>query len=148
MNKIVFTEIVKDNNSRSYIKEYFLSFIGGGLVGLIGQLLIVFYEYLNLENNIAIALASLTIVSIVSVLTILGLYNKIGQIFGAGLFVPISGFSNSMTSSSYEGKSEGLIYGIGSRIFSLAGSVISYGIFFSIFVVLIRYLLSFFGVLI
>jgi stage V sporulation protein AC len=146
MNKIVFTEIVKDNNRRSYIKEYFLSFIGGGLVGLIGQLLIVFYEYLNLENNIAITLASLTIVSIVSVLTILGLYNKIGQIFGAGLFVPISGFSNSMTSASYEGKSEGLIYGIGSRIFSLAGSVISYGIFFSIFVVLIRYLLSFFGV--
>ena len=146
MNKIVFNEIVKDDKNKYNLQKYLLAFLGGGSMGLLSQVLIYIFERLNLENDTAMALASLTIVSIVSILTVLGFYNKLGQIFGAGLFIPISGFSNAMTSSAYEGKSEGLINGIGGRVFSLTGSVIAYGVFFSIFVVLVRYALSFFGV--
>ena len=147
MNKIVFSQIVKKNKpKRYYVKECILAFLGGGLVGVISQGLIDLYIYLGLEKDIAVSLSGLSIVAITSLLTVLSIYSKIGQIFGAGLFVPISGFSNSVVSSALEGKTEGFIQGIGSRILSLAGSVISYGVFFSVFVVLIRYLLSFFGV--
>ncbi|MBE6142697.1 MAG: SpoVA/SpoVAEb family sporulation membrane protein [Erysipelotrichaceae bacterium] len=147
MNKIVFSKIVKDNKPKKYyFKEYLLAFLGGGLIGLISQGLIDLYVYLGINEDIAIVLTSLTLVSVTALLTVLSLYKYLGQLFGAGLFVPISGFSNSMCSSSIEGKTEGYIAGVGSRIFSLAGSVISYGVFFSVFVVIIRYLLSFFGV--
>ena len=71
---------------------------------------------------------SLTIVGITSVLTAFGLFDKLGQIAGAGTYIPITGFANSMTSSAIEGKSEGLILGIMSNMFKLAGAVIVAGV--------------------
>ena len=94
----------------------------------------------------AFSLSSISLVFIVAMLTSLGLYNNLGQIFSAGLFIPISGFSNSMVSAAIEGRSEGLIYGIGSRIFSLAGSVIIYGIVSSFLCAVGYYLLLLMGV--
>ena len=71
---------------------------------------------------------SMTIVFITSILTGIGIFDKIGQVAGAGTFIPITGFANSMTSSSLEGKSEGLVLGIMSNIFKLAGAVIVAGV--------------------
>ena len=147
MNKFIFSHIVKQNQPKKhFLKEYVLAFFIGGFIGVLAQGLKDIYILLELEEEIASTMSSFTIISITSILTVLSFYKSLGQIFGAGLFIPITGFSNSMVSSSLEGKSEGLIKGIGSRIFSLSGSVIAYGIFFSIFVVIIRYLLSFLGV--
>ena len=147
MNKVVFTYIVKENKpKRSFFKEYLLAFLCGGMIGVLAQGFTDFYSYLGLEVTDSQTMAGLSIVAITGLLTVLSIYKELAQLFGAGLFVPISGFSNSMVSSSFEGKSEGFIQGIGSRTFSLAGSVIVYGVFFSVFVVLIRYVLSFFGV--
>lgn len=147
MNRIIFNQIVKENQPKKNVfKHCLLAFLGGGLMGILSQGLIDLYIMWGLDKSHASSLSSLTIVSIASLLTILSVYKNIGQIFGAGLFLPISGFSNSMVSASLEGKSEGLVPGIGSSIFKLAGSVISYGIFFSVFVVLVRYLLSYLGV--
>ena len=147
MNKFIFSHIVKQNQPKKhFLKEYVLAFFIGGFIGVLAQGLKDIYILLELEEEIASTMSSFTIISIASILTVLSFYKSLGQIFGAGLFIPITGFSNSMVSSSLEGKSEGLIKGIGSRIFSLSGSVIAYGIFFSIFVVIIRYLLSFLGV--
>ena len=148
MNRVRYFQIVKDNKPKTHrFKDCLLAFLCGGTIGLISQLLIdLFSKVFNFESTISMSLASLTLVCFSSILTVLSLYNSLGQIFGAGLFVPITGFSNSMVSSSLEGKSEGFVVGIGGRIFSLAGSVICYGVFFSTFVVLIRYVLSFFGV--
>ena len=83
---------------------------------------------------------------ITSILTILGVYKKLANIFKAGLFVPTSGFANSVTSSAIEGKDEGLIIGVGSKIFALAGAVITYGIVISTLFLLIYYVLTLFGV--
>ena len=69
----------------------------------------------------------------------LGVYDKVAKHAGAGLFVPITGFSNALTSSALECKHEGLIYGIGSNMFKLAGSVITYGIVSAILLSLITY---------
>ena len=74
-----------------------------------------------------------------ALLTGLGVYDKIAKNAGAGLFVPITGFSNALTSSALECKHEGLIYGIGSNMFKLAGSVITYGIVSAILLSLITY---------
>ena len=67
-----------------------------------------------------------------ALLTGLGLFDKLVQIFGAGLFIPITGFSNAVCSEALEYKSEGPIYGIGANMFKLAGSVITYGVVTSI----------------
>ena len=63
-----------------------------------------------------------------ALLTGMGIYDRLARYAGAGLFIPITGFSNSLSSSALECKREGLIYGIGSNMFKLAGSVITYGI--------------------
>ena len=95
-------------------KNACIAFISGGIMGLIGQTLLQVYGTLGFEKEAA--------------LTGIGVYDTIAQKCGAGLFIPISGFANSLTSSAMEGRSEGPIYGIGSNMFKLAGSVITYGI--------------------
>ncbi len=147
MNKFIFSHITKQNKPKKhFIKEYILAFLFGGLIGVFAQWMKDIFIFLKIEEDISSVLSSFVLISLSSILTVLSLYKSLGQQFGAGLFVPITGFSNSVVSSSIEGKSEGFIKGVGSRIFSLAGSVISFGIFFSSFVVIIRYLLSFLGV--
>ena len=147
MNQIVFRHIVKENSPKPHnFLHCVLAFLGGGIIGIVAQGLIDIFIMLDFDKNMAYTLSSLIIVIIVGILTLFNIYPKLGQIFGAGLFVPISGFANASISSSLEGRSEGFIAGIGSRIFSLTGSVISYGVVFSVFVVIIRYILTFFGV--
>ena len=107
----------------------FFAFVIGGLIGLVGQSIIyLFNKILGIDNKTANSLMSLTIVGITSVLTAFGLFDKLGQIAGAGTYIPITGFANSMTSSAIEGKSEGLILGIMSNMFKLAGAVIVAGV--------------------
>lgn len=148
MSKEVFNQIVKKhNNNNNLLKDSLLAFLGGGLLGVISQGLIDLYHFVfNLELSLAYSLSSITIVLIAAILTMITIYNDLGQIFGAGLFIPITGFSNSMVSASIEGRSEGPIYGIGARIFSLAGSVITYGVCTSIIISIIYYILTLFGV--
>ena len=57
----------------------------------------------------------------------LGLYEKLAKHAGAGTLVPITGFANAVVSSAIESKSEGLILGVGAKIFTIAGPVILYG---------------------
>lgn len=110
-------------------KNAFFAFVIGGLIGLVGQSIIyLFNKILGIDNKTANSLMSLTIVGITSVLTAFGLFDKLGQIAGAGTYIPITGFANSMTSSAIEGKSEGLILGIMSNMFKLAGAVIVAGV--------------------
>jgi len=65
-------------------------------------------------------------------LTALNVFDKIGNIAGAGTLVPITGFANSVVSAAMEFKSEGLIFGTGVKIFNIAGPVIVYGTLFSV----------------
>lgn len=110
-------------------KNIVMAFVWGGCIGLLGQLVLEGYmNVLNLPLQKAAGPTSMTFIAAASVLTGLGVYDRFGQIAGAGLFIPITGFSNSLTSCALESKSEGLIYGIGSNMFKLAGSVLTYGI--------------------
>lgn len=110
-------------------KKLFLSFFVGGLIGLLAQILIMFYSsFESINYSEASSLMMVTFIFISSLLTGFGVFDKLVTMFGAGLIVPITGFSHSTTSSALEYKKEGLVNGIGSNIFKLSGTVILYGI--------------------
>ena len=140
MDKKSFNCIAKQNKPKgNLIKDLLLAFFIGGIIAIIYQgisdLLINFGEY---EESDANMLSSMSLIFVVGILTYFGIYSKMGQMFGGGLFIPISGFANSMISSSIEGREEGLILGIGCRLFDLAGSAIAYGIVSGVCVSIIR----------
>lgn len=87
-----------------------------------------------------------TMVFIAMLLTGFGQYRKLGQFAGAGSAVPVTGFGNAVVSSAIEGKTEGLVLGVGSNMFKLAGSVILFGVVSAFFVTLIKLILVSVGV--
>ena len=124
-NKILDNEDVK----RPVIKNSIFAFLIGGLICLFGEFLIfIFNKIFNIELKTSQMLMALVLVSIAAILTGIGIFDKIGQVAGAGTIVPITGFANSLTSSAIESKSEGIINGILTNMFKLAGAIIVTGI--------------------
>lgn len=124
------------------LRSTIVAFLCGGVFAIIGQVLLYVYMHmLKMDEKSALSLVIVTFIFVTSVLTGLGVYDKFAQFFGAGMFIPISGFANSLTASALECRSEGPIYGIGSNMFKLAGSVITYGIVSAFFFGAIRFLL-------
>ncbi len=117
------------------------AFFTGGSICLVGQVLLNFLEK-YFEQKLAISVMLLTFIVLASFLTAIGVFDYIGQFAHAGTVIPITGFSNSMTSSALEYKSEGFLLGIGANTFKLAGSIIVLGTFFGYLVGLIKYLWS------
>ncbi len=112
---------------RKVLKNVLMAFIFGGLICVFAQAIIDILKNW-MDDKAAGIVGVVVMVFIGSVLTGFGLYDRIGQIAGAGTIVPITGFSNSMTSSAIESKSEGLVVGIITNMFKLAGSVIVAGV--------------------
>ena len=83
----------------------------------------------------------ITLIFISSLLTGLGVFDKLVTLCGAGLIIPITGFAHSTTSSAMEYRKEGLVNGIGSNIFKLSGTVILYGVISSYIFGIIRYII-------
>ncbi len=105
------------------------AFAVGGLICCIGQALTQLYsQTLGLEMTMARGAASITLVLAASVLTALGWFVPIARFAGAGTLVPITGFANAMVSPAMEFKSEGYIFGVGAKLFTIAGPVLVYGI--------------------
>lgn len=116
---------VKENR----LKNGAIAFIVGGLMGVIGNLLVSFYSYiLDVPSKIASTYMIVTLIFIGSLLTCLGFFDKMVNFARCGLLIPITGFAHSMQSAALEYKKEGLVTGIGSNIFKLAGTVIMFGI--------------------
>ena len=114
---------------------------------MFGQLILHYAYNLGLDRESAASWCSLILILISVLLTGLNLYSKIGRFAGAGSLVPITGFANSVAASAIEYKVEGHVFGIGCKIFTIAGPVILYGILSSWFLGLIYYLLKITGVL-
>lgn len=126
------------------MKNMIIAFIVGGLIGLLGQILITVYSsFDNISTNDASSLMMVTIIFLSCLFTALGFFDKWVSKAGAGLFVPISGFAHATSSSALEYKKEGLVFGIGSNIFKLTGSVILYGVVSAYIFGIIRFI--FFG---
>ena len=125
------------------LKNIIVSFIVGGIIGLIGEAIIELICHITKISRIdASTYMIIILIFIASLSTALGFFDKLVTKFKCGILIPITGFAHSMTSSALEYKNEGFIYGIGSNIFKLAGSVILYGIVSAYFFSIIRYLLG------
>ena len=130
------------------MKNAAVSFLFGGLICVGGQLLIEMYiHWFGFVRDTASTLALVTVILLASILTGLGFYDEFGQIAKAGAFVPITGFANSLTSAALESKSEGIVLGIATNLFKLAGAVIVFAVVSAYVFGIIRYLLVEFNIL-
>ena len=113
----------------------------GGVICSIGQALTMLGEKLNLSEMTSPMFVSVILIFLGTTLTGIGVYDKIGRYAGAGSVVPITGFANSIAAPAIEFRREGVIMGIGARIFQIAGPVLTYGIVSSMLVGLIHFIL-------
>lgn len=125
-------------NSKSF-KDIAKAFAIGGLICCLGQCINDIYSRFDFDEKTAAAWTSITLVLLSAILTGLGIYEKIAKHGGAGTLVPITGFANAVSSSALEFKSEGLVLGLGAKIFIIAGPVILYGTAASVIYGLIYY---------
>ena len=114
----------------------------GGLICVLGQALLNWYQRLGLDQEQAGTAVSVTLIFAAAVLTGLGWFDKLAKRAGAGTLVPITGFANAMVSPALEFKSEGLITGTAAKLFVVAGPVLVYGISASILYGLLLYFLG------
>lgn len=119
-----------------------LAFVIGGFICTIGEALLNLYTALGLSEDNAGAMTSMSLIFLSILLTGLKVYDRIAQQGGAGTLVPITGFANAMSSPAVDFKSEGLILGLGAKMFVIAGPVIVYGISASIIYGFIYYFIG------
>lgn len=134
--KITENEYLKLSNEKTpnspLLKNVIFAFLVGGFICTLGQLILEIYLNYGLSRENSAAATSVTLIFIGALLTGLRLYDKIAKFAGAGTIVPITGFSNAITSAALEFKSEGLILGLAPKMFIIAGPVLVYGISASI----------------
>ena len=112
-----------------HFKNCFRAFLVGGLVCCIGQALrTIFEQALGLYGDELASAVSVGLIFLGTLLTGLGVYDRIGRYAGAGSIVPITGFANSMASPAIEFKTEGWVYGLAAKMFIVAGPIIVYGV--------------------
>ena len=143
MDKKKYQKIVdKHKATESRGLNLLIAFVVGGIVGALGQFLIEFYSYyLNISTKDASVFMIVTLIFFATLFTALGFFDKWVTFAKCGLIIPITGFAHSMASAGIEYKKDGPIYGLGSNLFKLSGSVILYGIVSAWVFGLIRYLL-------
>lgn len=108
-------------------KDLLNSFLIGGLICVVGQLILNGYTALELSEQDAAAATSVSLVFLSAVLTALSVYDDLAKIAGAGTLVPITGFANAVVSPAIEFKAEGFVTGMAAQMFIIAGPVIVYG---------------------
>ncbi len=151
--------LMTGKNASNYNKEYveyvnsfepktkhlhncFRAFIVGGFICCIGQFLRYMLSFAGLEGDELAGSVSIILIFLGSLLTGLGVYDRIGRNAGGGSIVPITGFANSVTSPAIEFKTEGYIYGMAAKMFVVAGPIIVYGVLSGVSVGIIYYLLN------
>ena len=118
------------------------AFVIGGLICVLGQVFIGLYQVWGLEQEKASTAASMTLVALSALLTGLSWYDDIAKHAGAGTLVPITGFANAIAAPAVEFRTEGMVLGVGAKIFTIAGPVIVYGVSASVVYGLIYWILE------
>lgn len=141
-----YNQLVKERAPKSnLLQDCFRAFWVGGTICCIGQCIaVIMMNYAGASKDDASTWSSIILILIGSVLTGTGLYAKIGKYAGAGSIVPITGFSNSIVASAIEFKQEGYVMGVGSKLFTVAGPVIVYGVSSAVIAGIFYYIFSLF----
>lgn len=144
MKEKIYNEIVKKHSAKeNKLLNIIKAFIIGGLIGLFGNFLINFYStILNISTSEAGVYMISTLIFLACLFTALGFFDKFVNFARMGAIIPITGFAHSIQSAALDYKNEGFIYGFGSNMFKLAGSVILYGILGAYVFGCIRYLIG------
>lgn len=108
-------------------KDFAMAFFIGGSICVLGQLLREGLLYLGLNEKSTGMVVSASLIILAALLTGLKLFEKLAKHAGAGTLVPITGFANAVVSPAIEFKPEGLVLGVGAKMFTIAGPVIVYG---------------------
>ncbi len=144
MNKEQYGKIVKKNTPK---EDRFLNalkaFIFGGLFGVLAELIMQFLRRLfNLTVLDATVWMMIIFIFFACLLTALGVFDKITTFLKAAIIIPITGFAHSVTSAALDYKQDGLIQGVGSNCFKMAGSVILYGVISAFILVIIGVIIN------
>lgn len=143
MNSKEYANFIKDRLPKpKTFKNCVSAFLVGGLICDVGQFVTNYLTKTGMEKEFVSASTAIIMVFLGAFLTGIGIYDKIGKFAGAGSIVPITGFANSIVSPAMEFKREGFIFGVGARMFTVAGPVLIYGISTSIIVGFTYYLFS------
>ncbi len=127
-----YNEYVKQvTPTHSLPKNMAKAFLLGGVICIIGQGILNYAISLGLDKDTAGSWCSLALVLTSVVLTGCNIYPKLANFGGAGALVPITGYANSVAAPCVEFKKEGQVFGIGCKVFTIAGPVILFGIFTS-----------------
>lgn len=148
LNKKEYKKLVGERSrSSKLIKDVLCAFVFGGVICVIGQIAFNFYQKeFGLDVETARTAVSMTMVFLGALLTGTGVYGRLAKHAGAGTLVPITGFANAIVSPAMEFKKEGLILGLASKMFVIAGPVLVYGISASAAVGVIYWIINvFFG---
>lgn len=110
-----------------WFKNMVVAFVVGGLICTCSQALNMWFSGKGLDEKMANAAVISILIVITGILTGIGIFDEIGRRAGAGTIVPVTGFANSIVSAALEFKKEGFIYGVGYKLFTVAGPVVVYG---------------------
>ena len=122
------------------------AFFVGGVICVMGQVILNICKNMGMNKEISGIWCSLILILLSVLLTGLNIYPKLAKWGGAGTLVPITGFANSVAAPAIEYQKEGQVFGIGCKIFTIAGPVILYGILTSWFLGLVYYFLHIWGI--
>ena len=139
MNREQYQKLVKKHTPKEErFKNALSAFIFGGLLGVLAEALTQALRHIfNLTILDATVWMMIIFIFAASFLTALGIFDKITNFLKSAVIIPITGFSHAVTSAALDYKQDGLIQGIGSNCFKLAGSVILYGIISAFVLVII-----------
>ena len=138
-----YEEYIKDKLPKpKSFKNCIAAFISGGLICDVAQVISNVAKSYGYNQESVSSITATTMVFLGAFLTGIGIYDRIGRFAGAGSIVPITGFANSMVSPAMEFKREGFVFGVGAKMFVLAGPVLVYGISTSIVIGIIHYLIG------
>lgn len=126
------------------LKNSLKAFFFGGFICLLGELLATLFLYLGLNEKTSYTLVTVSLIFISALLTGLGVFDRIARHAGAGTLVPVTGFANAVVSPAIDTKAEGLILGVGAKIFTVAGPVILFSVLAGTLLGIIYYAVSLF----
>jgi len=115
------------NPKAPLLKNIIWAFAVGGLICTLGQFILNYFVSMGLDKKSAAGASSAVLIFLSALLTGLGWYDELGKRAGAGSIVPITGFANSIVAPAMEFKREGFVFGVGAKMFVVAGPVLVYG---------------------
>ena len=133
IDKQTYKKYVKKRAPKSpLLKDMLWAFLVGGAICAFAEGLYNLYLTLDIKEDDVRTLVPVTLVFLASLATGLGFFDSLAKHAGAGTLVPITGFSNAVISPALDDKSEGLVMGVGAKMFTIAGPVIVYGVVASV----------------